>query len=234
MNSSAPARTLSFSGLVLQNSPFGEAHSHISVLDPRHGRLEFVAFNINKENSRRAAAVVCGVICRGLLTRKDETVPFSLKEAELTRDFPGLQSGLQKSTHLLFLLEILSRVVPPELPFEEFSFLMAVLDRMDRLEHEERFLYHFLVRCFASEGILPLIENSADYEAWASGDPLAPKAPGNGTLRFIRDAGMNDDPDFFLHRTLSREVAAELRNFSADLVRRFSGVPLGTMAVFKE
>lgn len=127
---SRPAKFICDEGIVLATSTFGEADKILTIFTKEYGKLEILAKNIKKLDSRRAPA--CDILSYSkFATTKNKVC--HLSEVSGISQFPKIKTNLEKLSQAFIVLEVLNLLIPVGVPnLAIFSALLAFLQKLEK------------------------------------------------------------------------------------------------------
>lgn len=213
--------------LILKNSPFGEGHRLLTLLDHIRGKIIVMAFGAGKEKSTRRSALLTGYIIDARLNRKKEGSPQSLKEVTVLQEFTHVRRDLPSLAYFFLLLEVLDICLEEGSLWEGWPELAALLTHLDQGIYKPVQVWHFLFCLLRTEGVFPA--EVAEHPRLLGEFGYKGGIPGNGTLRFLRDSAEHPEPAFWHNKNLSASVQTELQDILTVTVRHHYGQELNSL-----
>ena len=125
---------LSTDGLIIRETPVGEADKFVTVLTREQGIIRAAARGSRKANSRHAAATQ--LLTHGQFSLQEGKNNWYIDDARPLHVFFGLKDDLEKLTLAQYFCELAGAIAPREEPAE--SALRLLLNALHYLAHDQR------------------------------------------------------------------------------------------------
>lgn len=135
-----PQKFIVDNGIVLATSTLGEADKILTIFTKNYGKLEILAKNIKKFDSRRAPAG--NILCYSRFSATNNKV-CTLSEIVGISQFPKIKSNLEKLSQAFIAAEVLNLITPVGVPNQViFTAFLTFLQKLERVKslHEMKVL----------------------------------------------------------------------------------------------
>lgn len=148
-------RYLKDEGIVLATKDVGEADKILTIFTRNYGKLEVLAKNVKKLNSKRASA--CDILSYSKFAIANSKITI-LSEAVVYNQLLKIKSNLAKLALAWEAVEVLNLVIPLEVAYSEiFEVLLTFLKKLEKisnLHHAKVKLAAFKIKLLAKTGWL--------------------------------------------------------------------------------
>ncbi|MCX7882401.1 MAG: hypothetical protein N2314_04170 [Brevinematales bacterium] len=183
-------------------------HMTGTLLDPQHGRRDFIAFGAGSEKSQRSQTLLLGNEVKYLLEDRGKD-HYVLIEATLVSENREIKENPEKLKEFFLLCDVWYHLLYEEKPYPEVAIL---LDFLRKLHHTRHMVVVHLLHFLGEENIIPRNwkeippEEKSEYLTTIG---LSHWRMGSGTQRFLADA-MDHPLEFFVDKIPSPAVMREV------------------------
>jgi DNA repair protein RecO len=225
------SRYISFYGILIKRSEFGEGNTLLTVIDREKGLFNFASYGSSREKSSRREALLVTQLISGVCTLKDDESLPSLKEASIEKSFDGITTNFHALSYIFLIFEILSNILRKEEPFALFQILLELMERINQTNDVEKYSFYFITKFFKTEGFLPSFQSMQDYRIFMEDLEKADFRLGNGTIRFINDIYNSSSMDFLGPKKISPSVIENLISFISLIMRSNFQIELKSLSL---
>ncbi len=196
--------------LIIRNSPFGEGHRLLTLVDRHKGKVSVMAFGAGKEKSTRRSSLLVGHLIRARVKRKNPDSPWTLQEVSVAREYPAIRKDLARMAQFYLLIEVLDVCLEEGTLLDDWDSLPALLAALENDPGAVILVYLFLFGLLRDEGVFP--HYSEDLFTVMREFGYSSHGLGNGTTRFLHDSEQHPDPAYWQDKRLSASVLGELQD----------------------
>jgi len=154
-------RTYKTQGIVLRQSPLGEADRIITLYTPDMGKLRAVARGVRRTKSRLGGHVE-PLTHLTVAVAEGKTLD-AITEAETIHSFRGLREDLGRVSQAVYLAELVDGFAVEQSPNPEvFSLLLGTLGRLQTVDDPSLLMRHFEMRLLGHSGFAPYLRRCVE------------------------------------------------------------------------